>query len=134
MKDTTALEDQFQAASAHTSARLDAVLGPGRGRSASLLDLPDWFKAIVASLHEARGRGGLLVCAHLTSPAPAVVFGEEPDRLRCGPCAFEAGADRRCSRCGNPTGPEAARDVLGYESLLFSIHLCPSCKQQENAF
>ncbi|PBC80218.1 MULTISPECIES: hypothetical protein [unclassified Streptomyces] len=126
MQNSTALGDQFQAASAHTAATLDSVLGPGRSRSASLTDLPDWFKTIVAALYQNQERGRLPVCAHLASPAPAVVFSEQPDRLRCGRCAFEDGAQRRCSQCDAPAGPTAARDVVRHESLLFSIHHCPS--------
>ncbi|MFJ9417852.1 hypothetical protein ACIRPT_27390 [Streptomyces sp. NPDC101227] len=87
----------------------------------------------MAALYQAQERGCLLACVHLASPAPTVVFGEQPDRLRCGRCAFEDGADRRRSQCDNPAGPDAIRDVLRHGSLLFSIHRCPSCKQQETA-
>ncbi|MFF1482603.1 hypothetical protein ACFVYD_34515 [Streptomyces sp. NPDC058301] len=115
MKGSTAVDDQLQAVAAHTSQALEAVLGPGRARE--LDNLPDLVHDHPSLLYEAKERGRMQVCQHLASPTPGVVFGEQPDVLRCGACAFEDGADRRCSPCGSEAGPNAARNVFPYESL-----------------
>ncbi|MFD8335616.1 hypothetical protein ACFV42_23595 [Streptomyces solisilvae] len=128
-----ALNDQIRAAASEISQALHATghegidlpIGPGQS-------LPPWMTKVLMAQHRADRAGHLRCCPHFTGPAPAVVFAEQPDRLRCPACAEEDKILRLCAGCEVPSSANTEVMMVQYAMLVYSFHWCPEC-QRTNA-